>query len=210
MKKIRNTFVKYVVSNVLNGMQSQRPSKKSSFYNSTLSNFPCEFCEFAAKSREKLDDHTTRRHFSKNTIYCNICNFSTKMASDLKAHIRVNHSERATIHKCTECDYVSKWNSNVKRQYKRKHVKNPTNDYQCDICGKSYTTKKNVNIHQYSIHGIKSVPLHKCSECDFESVHRNVRDSHYDAQHTSDTAKCDLCEKVLKNKNNLRMHVNSS
>ena len=80
--------------------------------------------------------------------------------------------EDSANHKCTKCDYVSKWAANLRRHFKIAHENFRE---KCEICDFSATSKLTILKHKYTIHGdeeaLKKITIYKCKECKFETIY---------------------------------------
>ena len=99
----------------------------------------------------------------------------------------------------------SLWHGNITRHFKRAHEN--IKAYECEACDRAFTVKIALQRHQYTVHGIKNLPLFKCSKCEFETIHRVVLKNHIIGNHETIPKKCELCQKVLKNIICFRNHM---
>ena len=106
------------------------------------SHFKCHFCEKIFKSKYKLKEHTRKRH-PKNTLNftCEYCGKIFNSNEYLKAHMYVHKNMAFT---CSECDYKTKYPSNLTCHKRTKHsgIK-----YYCVIC--TYVTDRKERLKQH-------------------------------------------------------------
>ncbi len=81
-------------------------------------------------------------------------------------------------------------------------------DFQCEICGRTVTTKPALIGHRltHSEEGRTSIP---CPHCSFATCWPNVLARHIERKHTESQVRwpCTLCTATLKEKDVLRLHL---
>ncbi|XP_014237902.1 gastrula zinc finger protein xFG20-1-like [Trichogramma pretiosum] len=78
--------------------------------------------------------------------------------------------------------------------------------FTCDICGKKFSTKGGLGIHIDSIHnGITSA----CDICGKKFSTKSNLIVHINAMHNGNKHTCDICGKKITTKSNLRAHINA-
>ncbi|ELT92330.1 hypothetical protein CAPTEDRAFT_100028, partial [Capitella teleta] len=97
------------------------------------------------------------------THVCEICGAAYKSAGGLQTHRFVKHNIRwknASEWKCEKCEKTFK----LKAVFER-HLLTHSSVLlaKCDICGKSYKTKGDLNVHYKRIH-LNIYPYH-CDKC---------------------------------------------
>ena len=104
-------------------------------------------------------------------MQCNACEFSTKFKSSLATHIKSVHLQERL--ECDICGHKTSQRSNLNRHIERiHHEKRKEDEYYCDFCQKSYSSKAN---HIKSVHNGKLFP---CSICDFRTTSSSSLNSH--------------------------------
>ena len=75
----------------------------------------------------------------------------------------------------------------------------------CDLCGKSFSKRKNLNAHSKIIH--EEIKNHKCETCGKEFSRGIGLKDHINSIHEGKSVyKCELCKKTFQNHSNLNRH----
>ena len=142
----------YSDENVMNFKENNTDIQDTS--NDSHDGFKCHLCEKIFKSKYKLKEHTRKRH-PKNTLNftCEYCGKIFNSNEYLKAHMYVHKNMAFT---CSECDYKTKYPSNLTCHKRTKHsgIK-----YYCDTC--TYVTDRKERLKQH-IDVKHSGNLHSC------------------------------------------------
>ena len=103
-----------------------------------------------------------------NSIFnyqCDQCNFESKHYGALKRH-RLRKHEGTKPFACEKCDYkcITKWD--LSQHDIRMHQKDAVLGVSltCEICGSNFASKKSLEHHQISLHGI-SPEKFMCGKC---------------------------------------------
>ena len=99
-----------------------------------------------------------------------------------------------------DCDYKTKWMSELKRHTASKH---DGIRYECDICHAKFSVEKNLRAHKKNRHEGLSFP---CDKCDFKALNIHQLKAHEQSKHEGVTYKCKKCEERFHYKNSLRRH----
>lgn len=167
--------------------------------------YMCDICQEEFISSYNFAIH----NFKHLRIYaCPICTFQTKTKSSLKGHIK-RHEGEFTCH-CAVCGrgFISKallaTHEEIHLDIKR---------YECDVCGKKFPVKRYLDVHRQLNHrkelfGIET--LYKCEQCGktftFEkSLKRHKSVIHHIGEDR--TVKCNICDKLIANNYNLKIHM---
>ena len=138
--------------NVMNSKENNTDIQDTS--NDSDKNYKCYLCEKIYKSKYKLKEHTRKRH-PKNTLNftCEYCGKIFNSNEYLKAHMYVHKNMAFT---CSECDYKTKYPSNLTCHKRTKHsgIK-----YYCVTC--AYITDRKERLKQH-IDVKHSGNLHSC------------------------------------------------
>jgi len=123
---------------------------------------PVEDCQYLAKSRSYLTEHTWRKHEEPVYIFCEECPYKTVKKSSLKHHILVDH--KGVRFECDSCDYKARSKLNLKTHKESVHdkIKHP-----CDTCGYMASTKNFLYVHKQSKHG---EARYYCDQCKYVST----------------------------------------
>ena len=114
---------------------------------------------------------------------------------------------------CASCDKIFQYESELKVHVKRMHLK--IMDFCCDNCGKSFSSKSNLNDH-LSTHPENKFPCHMCGMklSRKRTLIKHMKNIHIKRikkpkieQLTPEKHPCYLCGKLFKWNNTLRRHV---
>ncbi|XP_059093698.1 zinc finger protein 256-like [Tigriopus californicus] len=195
-----------------------------------MSKSQCSLCSKVYKKDYGLITHMRCQH-SWGMFNCSPCGESCHYSKDLSAHVLQFHGENPVI-KCPNClqDFTLKENYDVFNthyetcllhiQSERKHkspigqVTKHQDPFQCDICGKSYSVKRNLDLHMDAHQGILRF---KCAYCEFGTNHKHVIEDH-EGSHLAKRAltdgtsrdllhQCEQCGKQLRSAKLLKRHV---
>lgn len=101
----------------------------------------------------------------------------------------------------------------MKADHLRKHKINAhsgMNDFNCEDCGKHFTTQTTLEVHQKFVH--QGHPGYTCEFCGKNFRQRNHCREHQEADHLNIRYSCNQpgCEKNFKFKRYLKMHLRKS
>ena len=85
-------------------------------------------------------------------------------------------------------------------------------DHACPLCFRTYTRKKNMDMHVKSVHEQKESEEFKCSSCGKAFMSGTSLNYHKDTAHADSTApevKCKICNRVFRHKQILQRHNKS-
>ena len=86
----------------------------------------------------------------------------------------------------------------------RRHKTSHTSDKDCKICGKTFISKKVVNVHIRKVHLNKFI--HNCSKCDYKTDVTQTFEIHLRTHTGEKPNKCDLCDKSYNDPSSLISH----
>lgn len=191
------------------------------------SNFKCEECGSSFRKSKHLRYHVETVHATDRKYVCDVCGKSYKRSSHLKRHAQNSHSTVDIACSWEGCGRVFKGPEQLRKHMRRHETKDT---HQCEVCGKRFSKKRQLESHCLKIHGpfpcvqcdrvfssrrefklhISSVHftegvLTKCSYCDeyFSSNSFEYR-SHL---RTHNSFQCSLCGAKFSRERDLRAHV---
>ena len=136
---------------------------------------------------------------SSQYVQCEICKKSIRKCNlkDHKLHSHMVDMENRGMevplkqnNVCDICGHVSKYARDLKKHKKSVHEK--IKDHECTYCGKKFSNKGNLNMHQ-SIHtGITQFQCHLCGK---QCRRKNELEKHL-IQHKNKTTPDDMAEKL--------------
>lgn len=129
---------------------------------------------------------------------CHICH-------DLWFHFKQNHEKET--YECSMCDNIYNNYYNLKYHVKQKHnsdLKRTTQKYECFICNREYTNKNYLNYHYKIKHSRKN--NYGCPVCPRTYPDKLTLDIHYINQHKIEKYKCNMCNIIFQNINELNLH----
>lgn len=136
------------------------------------------------------------------------------------AHITEQHWERFQNHLLLQCDVCQRWfHSREGQEFHRDHehpnaglrvmLERPTSNrgkimYACELCGKSYATKPNLDVHKRIHTGVKNFT---CDQCGKSFSQKGNLAAHLLTHSTSRPFSCAVCDKTFKTLMRLRKHL---
>lgn len=187
----------------------------------------CSHCQVILESSVKLDQHIKKIHQKFFTFICEICGRGFEFKHYLAKHTLLKH-EQKNYHTCDICGTTIKVKSNFLR-----HMKLHLNqNFQCESCLISYSTKSSLNNHLFQVHNVQ--PPLKCSNCnrgfsflsELENHQKNIKmnrtckpfkasqsvklnnivELDYSIDRVNSVYKCKLCDKVYQYSGSLHVH----
>ena len=162
-----------------------RPKKKDS-------KMMCEICGQSFKSQTILRVHAQSEHLV-GSVKCSACSLLLKGVYEYHAHWVNTHPEIQCLN-CSNCgastpihDYIPHSKGCWTRSTTKKRKSPPRggsemlkdgedlSSVQCDICGKIYSTRGNMEVHRKSHSGEKPFP---CDECDYQALSKICLQNH--------------------------------
>lgn len=182
--------------------------------------FVCQLCQALFHSDVPWTSHMRNKH-SWGLFECKPCDEVCHFAKDISAHMLNFHASNPEI-KCPCCSKVL----NLKNDHDsfNSHYQSCPHDYvkkerqssfQCDYCGKNYSSKGSFVAHIKQHQGIERF---KCSHCDYGTNIKAVLIDH-ERMHLRDKGltnadsdlvlyhQCDQCGKEFSQRQTLRIHI---
>ena len=172
-------------------------------------NWTCEWCEEKFDLRKNLKEHILSQHKekSKEKLQCSSCGKSFGKLFNLKLHEDVVHKgiknwPDACESKCEICGKSCSTKNSLKRHIRTVHEK--IKDFICTKCGKSFTEKGSLQLHDKIHTGIRDF---KCDQCDKTYKRSEHLKDHISAVHEGRRDYvCSTCGKGFVCSKNLRRH----
>ena len=181
------------------------------------SKFLCSSCGNRYRNQKQLSLHE-KTHACKLHV-CPICNEQYPRKTVLKKHIKT-HSGNEDHYSCETCGkkfkqyvrFVSHKISHVEKNNTEMHgvdiyvnSDNSKTEFQCCVCNKTFKCKEYLEQHK-KIH--TSEKMYKCDLCDMAFTCANYLTGHRNKVHNVKNVlfKCNICDKIYKNKSGLKLH----
>ncbi|KAK3577108.1 hypothetical protein CHS0354_037141 [Potamilus streckersoni] len=169
--------------------------------NEIQSEFPCNMCDFIAKTRNALGDHKHRIHFAKPTK-CDICD---KVFPNLRYMKRHRASHVGPQHVCDICGKMYKVLKALRDHRKRHDTGYKRPEFSCQICSKTFCTRYIMDCHIKSEHmGIRKSFL--CSVCGKSFTTKHTLQQHANVHVGARPYPCNICGKSFSYESALRDH----
>jgi KRAB domain-containing zinc finger protein len=147
-------------------------------------------CSFWAQTEEDLQEHKRSEH-TPHQFTCCYCGIRYKYIARFKRHLERHATDTPGVLKCLVADCTKTF---TEAQELKKHVDthDSENQYACQVCGKLFSSKFNLNKHklQHKVDKIMCpVPFCKSSGSRLSKMHEHMKIEHiHDIQTT-----CQLC-----------------
>ncbi|OWF52865.1 Zinc finger protein 829 [Mizuhopecten yessoensis] len=210
---------------------SHRGNNTQSRSQNDLKMYQCVECNFIHKSNTAIREHYSRMHRAKPTK-CNVCQKLFPSERYAKRHCRLVH--RDTQYCCDVCGKTYKILRTLEDHLKshkdgyikpdfpcgmcektfsshyvlKCHIKSihygENRTYLCPVCGKSFTTKHSLNMHQ-NVHS-GSRPF-TCNICGKSFTYDSALRDHKFVHSGKKIFECEICKKAFQQRSGLQMHA---
>ncbi len=163
--------------------------------------FSCTLCEKSFTLNQHLQDHIDFIHNKLKNFSCTLCDKSFVRRTSLNRHINEVHNKFVSEDTLT---------IRVKAEHDRPvdDIHPKTELFTCTMCNRSFTEKRNLDIHVDEIH--KKVKPFSCTLCEKSFNQKSNLTTHLDTVHYKlKSFPCTLCEKSFTAKGTLSQHVNN-
>ena len=163
----------------------------------------CDICEKLFKDDRSLKAHKNWVHTEAQNVTCDICQQSYRSSKRLKAHEREVHGENRKAEKCEFCE-----DSFIKL---KNHIatKHSQDNFQCDICQRSYGGIRNLKAHQKQVHTESHRKAITCEFCGI-SISFNKLKRHMETLRSKAELSCDICKETFVGSYNFKQHFASA
>ena len=162
------------------------------------SSFACDICNKELKTGKGLREHM--KTHSEATHRCEICDKLFTVKKNLTRHLETHAVERK--HKCHLCDKAFRTKVVLRGHFKSHGIK--VVPYECELCGKVFGTKFRLKSHKIFVH--KQAGKYPCAVCGKNLPTEKHLQRHLRTHTGEKTLKCDICEKLFKEKSQLSEH----
>ncbi|KAL3880002.1 hypothetical protein ACJMK2_032274 [Sinanodonta woodiana] len=189
------------LTNVKNESLKRSRGRPKKGPNEVQSEFPCNMCDFIAKTRNALGDHKHRIHFAKPTK-CDICD---KVFPNLRYMKRHRASHVGPQHVCDICGKMYKVLKALRDHRKRHDTGYKRPEFSCQVCSKTFCTRYIMECHIKSEHmGIRKSFL--CSVCGKSFTTKHTLQQHANVHVGARPYPCNICGKSFSYESALRDH----
>ena len=136
----------------------------------------CEQCQFTAFHEPTMSEHMTI-HEGNN---CKLCAFRGNSKMNLRKHLHQMHGREQI--QCSLCEFSTTSNPVIRKHAKDAH--GTKYEHVCDVCGKDFPKKCDLEYHKQSHSAHKGV---RCNLCTFETKHVALIKRHWMHVHKSGT-----------------------
>ena len=165
--------------------------------------FSCNKCAYKTNNRRYFIIHQQIHDMVKHE--CSICQLQLGSESALKGHKKRLHSN---IEKKYVCDLCG--NAFIKQKelenHSKIHTNNEDSEEKCEHCEYKTWSKLYMTRHKLTHFPEKRDLKFQCHSCDYKTWSRKKLTRHMNVHITLELVKCNLCPKIYKHKEYLRVH----
>ncbi|ETN66449.1 hypothetical protein AND_001765 [Anopheles darlingi] len=129
-------------------------------------------------------------------LECEICSIAQSDFTKLLAHYQSQHGTRGYMRCCNKQFFY--------RHAIVEHIENHRGDIRCEICLKTYKTRRYLALHFAKSHGSEEDRPYKCATCGSSFPKAYLLRAH-ESLHVQET--CPICKKVLSSNHALKVHI---
>ncbi|XP_063899298.1 zinc finger protein 557-like [Helicoverpa armigera] len=183
------------------------PSKLSltKHYDSHYVRYSCLICTHVVHELSAAVSHCRVKHADDTVdrIHCHQCSVVVRNAKELEEHVQSVH----TLY-CNECGEKFKGKDTLRRHKARTH--SAKREFICDICTRSFNTKKRLETHMAKHNENLAKKLAYCSVCKVQYKNIFIYRSHLrtSTNHAENVYPCPVCKKKFASKLYCRNHYN--
>ena len=165
--------------------------------------YVCSFCGKNYTNQAVLRKHIAFIHEGKKNprVKCSMCEVTFVHPWSMKKHIESVHEGK--IFQCSYCGEIFDNNHLLGTHIAFKHDRSKL--FECSVCKAGYRNKKNLQSHIEFVHEKKGG--HICSACGKKYATKGEVKKHFAFVHEQIKYECDMCDKSLSSKYNLKLHV---
>ena len=176
----------------------------------------CSYCGKTFKSAKFAKKHEKVVHLGESVKNCEFCGTQLSEGIYLKEHQLRKHAkeleERTGIpiekFHCDRCDKVYNVKRDLDDHIQVSHLgKKRRTAKLCTDCGRYFTRLDSYRYHQASAHGRGELKNYQCPKCPNVYHKKGHLDRHVKAIHEKEKVPCDICGKMLSDRNVLRRHL---
>ena len=161
--------------------------------------FKCYNCEKMFSSKQSLRYHNEADHEGLKKYSCNICKKSFRTKQNLNIHIETIHEGRKTFGDAGK----------FKRHFRDIHIADVhegLNAFECEKCGKCYSTNQVLINHMKLVH--KKQRNFKCNNCEKIFQKKQSLKHHIESFHEGKRKfSCEFCGKTFVTHQGIRFHI---
>ena len=153
--------------------------------------------------KEPIGTNESHEQLTSGVLKCDSCDYVTRKQRNLLMHVARSHGDRCYI--CPTCKRTFAFAKDLKQ-----HLKCHTEQYCCELCGRTLKSKYAVTLHVARIHkGLAPRPVKRylCTLCGKMCRSKTDYNIHRNKEHTGMRPfHCEVCNASFFSRSNLRAH----
>ncbi|XP_050097100.1 transcription factor grauzone-like [Anopheles aquasalis] len=149
-----------------------------------------------ADAKKQNDKEKEGRIAEYVSLECEICLMSLDSFVQLQLHYREAHGTAGYVRCCNKIFF--------RRYLLVDHIAAHIGTIRCEICQKTYKSRRYLGLHMAKAHGSEEDRPYKCEVCQLSFPKTYLLKTH---QTLHVRKQCDLCKKVLSSQQSLRVHM---